>query len=82
MMTNDTAAHSGLSRFAPGLAMLRGYRREWLRDDIAAGLSVAAVALPGRDCLRGACRLSAGGRPLRVDTAARSSTPYSAHHGN
>lgn len=46
MMTNDTAAHSGLSRFAPGLAMLREYRREWLRDDIEAGLSVAAVALP------------------------------------
>ena len=26
--------------------MLRGYRRAWLRDDLAAGLSVAAVALP------------------------------------
>ena len=26
--------------------MLRDYRREWLRDDVAAGLSVAAVALP------------------------------------
>src|SRR5688572_5346655 len=26
--------------------MLRGYRREWLRNDVAAGLSVAAVALP------------------------------------
>jgi high affinity sulfate transporter 1 len=30
----------------PGLAMLRGYRREWLRFDAGAGLSVAAVALP------------------------------------
>ena len=35
-MTNDTPAHSGLSRFAPGLAMLREYRKEWLRDGIAA----------------------------------------------
>lgn len=35
-----------LARVAPGLAMLRGYRGEWLRYDIAAGLSVAAVALP------------------------------------
>ena len=35
-----------LSRIAPGLAMLSGYRREWLRSDIAAGLSVAAVAIP------------------------------------
>ena len=26
--------------------MLRGYRREWLRFDVGAGLSVAAVALP------------------------------------
>jgi high affinity sulfate transporter 1 len=35
-----------LRRIAPGLAMLRGYRSEWLRFDLAAGLSVAAVALP------------------------------------
>lgn len=35
-----------LSRIAPGVTMLRGYRMEWLRDDVAAGLSVAAVALP------------------------------------
>jgi high affinity sulfate transporter 1 len=35
-----------LARIAPGLAMLAGYRSEWLRADAAAGLSVAAVALP------------------------------------
>jgi high affinity sulfate transporter 1 len=35
-----------LARIAPGLAMLGHYRRAWLRDDVAAGLSVAAVALP------------------------------------
>src|SRR5687767_5514105 len=35
-----------LARIAPGLAMLTGYRSEWLRYDVAAGLSVAAVALP------------------------------------
>jgi high affinity sulfate transporter 1 len=35
-----------LSRIAPGLAMLGAYRMEWLRYDVAAGLSVAAVALP------------------------------------
>jgi high affinity sulfate transporter 1 len=35
-----------LARATPGLAMLRGYQREWLRYDLAAGLSVAAVALP------------------------------------
>ena len=37
---------TGLDRIAPGLARLRGYRAEWLRYDVAAGLSVAAVALP------------------------------------
>ena len=31
---------------APGLATLLAYRRDWLRHDVAAGLSVAAVALP------------------------------------
>jgi high affinity sulfate transporter 1 len=35
-----------LLRVAPGLVNLLGYRREWLRSDAAAGVSVAAVALP------------------------------------
>ncbi len=35
-----------LARWAPGLAHLLGYRRAWLGGDLAAGLSVAAVALP------------------------------------
>ena len=30
----------------PGSPCFRGYRSEWLRYDVAAGLSVAAVALP------------------------------------
>ena len=39
--------HSALiSRFAPGLRQLRDYRREWLRSDLLAGVSVAAVAVP------------------------------------
>jgi high affinity sulfate transporter 1 len=42
----STTRWERLSRIAPGVTMLRGYRREWLRDDMAAGLSVAAVALP------------------------------------
>lgn len=33
-------------RIAPGLKLLRSYRREWLRHDLVAGVSVAAVALP------------------------------------
>lgn len=33
-------------RIAPGLKLLRTYRREWLRHDLVAGVSVAAVALP------------------------------------
>lgn len=32
--------------FAPGILALSGYRRSWLRYDLAAGLSVAAIALP------------------------------------
>src|SRR5688572_23978007 len=39
-------ASTGLARVAPGLDRLLGYRAEWLRYDVAAGLSVAAVALP------------------------------------
>src|SRR5580704_14332167 len=32
--------------FPPGVQNLREYRREWLRHDAVAGVSVAAVALP------------------------------------
>jgi hypothetical protein len=42
----DQAPNSRWGRIAPGLAMLCGDRREWLRADLGAGLSVAAVALP------------------------------------
>lgn len=35
-----------VERLAPGIRVARTYRREWLRSDLAAGLSVAAVALP------------------------------------
>ena len=35
-----------ISRFAPGLRQLLNYRREWLRIDLVAGVSVAAVAVP------------------------------------
>jgi high affinity sulfate transporter 1 len=35
-----------IQRSAPGVVALSAYDRSWLRHDIAAGLSVAAVALP------------------------------------
>jgi len=35
-----------IETWVPGLRLARGYRREWLRSDLVAGLSVAAVALP------------------------------------
>jgi high affinity sulfate transporter 1 len=35
-----------IDRIAPGLRQLRDYRREWLRADVVAGVSVAAVAIP------------------------------------
>jgi len=48
--TPDGETHAAgaarLARVAPGLAALRAYRAGWLRSDVAAGLSVAAVALP------------------------------------
>jgi high affinity sulfate transporter 1 len=33
-------------RLAPGLGVLAGYQRDWLRHDVIAGVSVAAVAVP------------------------------------
>ena len=35
-----------LYRIAPGLGVLAAYQRDWLRHDLIAGVSVAAVALP------------------------------------
>lgn len=36
----------GRISWIPGFALARTYRREWLRRDVIAGVSVAAVALP------------------------------------
>jgi high affinity sulfate transporter 1 len=36
----------GAARVAPGLAVLRGYQRGWLRGDVVAGVTVAAYAVP------------------------------------
>lgn len=35
-----------ITRWLPGLALLLAYDRRWLGQDVAAGLSVAAIALP------------------------------------
>src|SRR5690242_13612967 len=37
---------SRLTRYAPGLAQLRRYDRSWLRDDLVAGLVLAAILVP------------------------------------
>ena len=43
----DPATGAGASaRFAPGLATLRAYRREWLARDVLAGLVLTAVLIP------------------------------------
>ena len=43
---NEYRAKALLARIAPGLRQLAAYHREWLRHDLIAGVSVAAVALP------------------------------------
>jgi sulfate permease, SulP family len=44
--TSSSSERAGLARWAPGLAVLLRYDPAWLPRDVAAGLSVAAVALP------------------------------------
>lgn len=45
-VSNSANRPARLYRIAPGLGMLRTYKRDWLRHDMVAGVSVAAVALP------------------------------------
>src|SRR4051794_36477670 len=35
-----------IERWVPGVAAARGYRREWLRSDVVAGLVLAAILVP------------------------------------
>lgn len=42
----DESPKGWLARWLPGVAALAGYRLEWLRGDLIAGVSVAAVAIP------------------------------------
>jgi SulP family sulfate permease len=46
---NEAAARSSeptLVRYVPGLALFRGYQREWLTADLLAGISVCVVMIP------------------------------------
>ena len=52
----------------PGLRLARTYQLEWLRSDLVAGLSVAAVALAHRHRLRAACRVTTRGWYLLGDS--------------
>jgi high affinity sulfate transporter 1 len=49
-VTNNEQSQRSVSalahRIVPGLGKLAHYERSWLRNDLAAGLSVAAIALP------------------------------------
>jgi sulfate permease, SulP family len=42
----DPAGRGGIAAIAPGVALLRGYRRPWLRPDLLAALSLWAVLVP------------------------------------
>ncbi len=44
--SNSARRKATLYRVAPGLGLLSSYQRQWLRADLMAGVSVAAVALP------------------------------------
>lgn len=48
MIARDEVASqpSGLARHVPGLALLRNYKRSWIRPDLAAGLILAAILVP------------------------------------
>jgi len=37
---------SSVSRWVPGVALVRSYRREWLRSDLVAGVVLAAILVP------------------------------------
>jgi high affinity sulfate transporter 1 len=45
-VNQQETAVSTLETWVPGLGILRGYQRAWLRSDLLAGLSVAAIQIP------------------------------------
>ncbi|MBS0594967.1 MAG: SulP family inorganic anion transporter [Proteobacteria bacterium] len=46
MIDRPAPTSPGWQRWLPGLQALRGYRAEWLRDDLAAGLVLATMLVP------------------------------------
>jgi sulfate permease, SulP family len=44
--TNHNGSLAPLVRYVPGLALFRGYRRDWLTRDVLAGISVCVVMIP------------------------------------
>ena len=42
----ETTKLGALQRWAPGITMVRNYRRSWLRSDLVAGIVLAAILVP------------------------------------
>jgi sulfate permease, SulP family len=45
-MSGPRGATSGLARYLPAVGWLAGYQGPWLRGDLAAGVTTAAVVIP------------------------------------
>lgn len=45
-MANGASEEAGWRRFVPGVAVLLGYEKAWLRGDVVAGITVAAYLVP------------------------------------
>jgi MFS superfamily sulfate permease-like transporter len=45
-VSGKRSKRAGLAGWAPGVAALRGYRREWLPQDLTAGLVLSALLVP------------------------------------
>jgi MFS superfamily sulfate permease-like transporter len=68
MAARSTPALLGL---LPGLAALKDYQRAWIRYDVIAGVSVAAVAVPIVDRVFTARRRAAARRSAQRSTVWR-----------
>jgi sulfate permease, SulP family len=45
-LASSTRSRGAISRFVPGVGLLRSYERVWLRVDVLAGFTLAAYSLP------------------------------------
>ena len=82
MEADVSPKQESLQKWVPGIGVMRGYKRSWLRFDLIAGVVLAAILVPQGMAYAELAGAPAGQRALHDDRVSSSGTRCSVPPGS